>query len=159
MKKETHGWLRSIDLYFHPGGQSTLLEETAQNLLDAFAALGHNVQHQPDASTDVLLTTARFGELLSWRKALLFTGRSKFKLDHVPRTITMVHITPKELEDILDHFKQALEKRPFDHKDFEFEGLANAAPDVLVEQGRRGGPMLSLIRLLQAQLKCIRILL
>ena len=159
MKKETHGWLRSIDLYYHPGSQSTLLEDAVQNLLVAFAELGHNVQDQPDASTDVLMTTARFGELLSWRKALLFTGRSKFKLDHVPRTITMVHITPKELKDILDHFKHALAKRQFDRHDFEFEGLAEAAPDVLVEQGRRGGPMLSLIRLLQAQLKCIRILL
>lgn len=159
MKKESHGWLQSVNLYYHPESQSPLLEKAAQNLLKALKALGHNVQDEPDASTDVLLTTARFGELLSWRKALLFTGRRKFKLDHVPRTITMVHITPEELEDILNHFKTALTKVPFDHKDFEFDGLAESAPDVLVEQGRRGGPILSLIRLLQAQLKCIRILL
>jgi hypothetical protein len=71
----------------------------------------------------------------------------------------LVHITPDEYNDILAHFEQALAKEPFDRSEFTYEGLADAAPDVLVEQGRRGGPMLSLIRLLQSQLKCIRILL
>jgi hypothetical protein len=159
MKKETHHWLTPINISYHPGTLTPLLETVAENLLDTFTALGHTVQPQPDDQTDVLLTTARFGDLLSWRKALMFTGRAKFKLSHVPRTVTLVHITPQELKDILDHFEQALAKEPFVREEFEFEGLAQAAPDVLVEQGRRGGPILSLIRLIQSQLKCIRILL
>jgi hypothetical protein len=136
-----------------------LLDEAASRLLPAFTALGHTVQEEPNADTKVILTTARFGELLSWRDALMFTGRKKFKLSHVPRTITMVHINPQELDDILTHFEHALARDPFIRKDFEFQGMAETAPDVLVEQGRRGGPMLSLIRLIQSQLKCIRILL
>jgi len=159
MKKEVHTWLRPIHIHYHPGTTTPLLGKSAEQLLSAFTDTGHVVQDYPNQDTDVLLTTARFGELLSWRKALFFTGRSKFKLNHVPRTITMVHITPDELNEILSHFEKALKKEPFDRKDFEFPGLAETAPDVLVEQGRRGGAILSLIRLLQAQLKCIRILL
>ncbi len=159
MKKEVHNWLQPIQLFYHPGTTTPLLELSAENLLTAFSEMGHTVQEQPDQHTDVLLTTARYGELLSWRKALFFTGRSKFKLKHVPRTITMVHITPQELDEILTHFKDSLARQPFNRRDFEFPGLADTAPDVLVEQGRRGGPILSLIRLLQAQLKCIRLVL
>jgi hypothetical protein len=159
MKKEVHTWLRPIQIYYDPGTTTPLLDKTAKHLMAAFSAQGHTDQEQANEQTDVLLTTARFGELLSWRKALLFTGRSKFKLKHVPRTITMVHITPQELDEILAHFEQALAKEPFHRDDFEFPGLADTAPDVLVEQGQRGGPMLSLIRLIQAQLKCIRLLL
>jgi len=159
MMKEAHNWLRSLHLYYHPGTISPLLEQAAENLLAAFTSMGHTPQEQADRDTDVLLTTARYGELLSWRKALFFIGRSKFKLNHVPRTITMVHITPEEFNEIMTHFEDSLNKEPFDRSAFEFPGLANTAPDVLVEQGRRGGPILSLIRLLQAQLKCIRLLL
>ncbi len=159
MKKETHNWLMPINISYHPGTKTPLLEDTAAEILAAFTAMGHTVQQQPDDKTTVLLTTARFGDLLSWRNALMFTGRIKFKLSHAPSTVTLVQITPQELEDILAHFEQALAKEPFNREEFEFDGLAQTAPDVLVEQGRRGGPMLSLIRLIQAQLKCIRILL
>lgn len=159
MKKEVHNWLRSLHLHYHPVTTTPLLEKAAKRLLEAFTALGHTNQEQPNQDTDILLTTARYGELLSWRKALFFTGRSKFKLKHVPRTITMVHITPQEFSEVITHFEDALAKDPFNRTDFEFPGLAETAPDVLVEQGRRGGSILSLIRLLQAQLKCIRLLL
>ncbi len=159
MDRPIHSWLRKIHVYHHPGTQTPLLEETAGKLLAALAQMGHDVQAQPNAETDVLLTTARYGELLSWRKALMFTGRARFKLAHVPRAITLVQITPAEFEEIMAYFERALAKEPFVRADFEFEGLAANAPDVMVEQGRRGGAILALIRLLQAQLKCIRILL
>ncbi|HKJ27478.1 MAG TPA: hypothetical protein VJ965_07555 [Anaerolineales bacterium] len=159
MEKEIHPWLRPIHVYHYPGTETPLIQETMKKLLASFETHGHTLQTEPGKDTDVLLTSARFGELLSWRRALMFTGRIKFKLDHTPRTITLVHMTPDEFKDMLAHFEQALAKEPFDRSQFVFEGLADAAPDVLVEQGRRGGPMLSLIRLLQSQLKCIRILL
>jgi hypothetical protein len=159
MKKEVHAWLRQIQLFYYPGTQTPLIKLVSEKLLAAFEQHGHILQEKPNAETDVLLTTACYGDLISWRKALMFTGRIRFKLPHTPRTITLVHIKPKELDNILTHFESALAKDPFDRGEFEFEGLADAAPDVLVEQGRRGGPMLSLIRLLQSQLKCIRLLL
>jgi hypothetical protein len=159
MYKQPHDWLRPIQLFYEPGTLTPLLEDTANKLLDAFVSHGHGIQTEPNAQTDAFLTTARFGELLNWRKALMFTGRMKYRLNHVPRAITLVQITPQELEESLVHFEQALAKEPFIREEFEFEGLAEKSPDVLVEQGRRGGPMLSLIRLIQAQLKCVRLLL
>ena len=159
MSDLAHAWLRPIQINFQPGTQTPLLEEVSQKLLDAFAQQGHAVQAAPDDDTDVLLTTARFGDVFGWRKALMFTGRIRFKLAHNPRAVTLVQILRSEFDEIMAHFKEALAQEPFNRQDFEYEGLAAAAPDVLVEQGRRGGPMLSLIRLLQAQLKCIRLLL
>ena len=44
-------------------------------------------------------------------------------------------------------------------RDFEYPGLAPSAYRTLVEQGRRGGPVLAAQRLLQAQAICLRILL
>ena len=99
MQKQTHDWLRPIQLYYDPGTLTPLLEETANKLLDAFVSHGHIIQTETNAQTDAFLTTARFGELLNWRKALMFTGRMKYKLKHVPRAITLVQITPQELEE------------------------------------------------------------
>jgi hypothetical protein len=71
----------------------------------------------------------------------------------------MLHIEPDEFQRLLDHFQVALAKDPPEPADFDFPGLAPTAYHTLVEQGRRGGPILALERLLQAQAKCIRILL
>jgi hypothetical protein len=159
MDKRIHSWLRPIHVHYYPGTRTPLLEEIGDKLMAAFKNRGHIVQQEPDPKTDVLLTTARYGELLSWRKAMLFTARKRFGLTHLPRVVTLVHIRPQEMKEILDHFEHALAEEPFDREKFTFDGMAQTAPDVLVEQGRRGGPILSLIRLLQSQLKCIRILL
>ncbi len=59
----------------------------------------------------------------------------------------------------MSYFERVLAKQPPDPEDFRFEGLAETAPAVLIEQGKRGGPILSLLRVMQAQCKCIRILL
>jgi hypothetical protein len=159
MEKMVHTWLKPLNVYYHPGRTSTLLDHAVEHTLGTLAKLGNSVQEEPDERTDVILTTQQFGDVLGWRKSLLFTGRIKFKLPHTPRTITLTQILPDDFKRMLEHFKQALARRPHRREDFEFEGLAPTAPDVLIEQGLRGGPILSLIRLIQAQLKCIRILL
>lgn len=160
MQKNIHTWLKDINVVYHPGTTTPLLDKVAAGVQASLKKLGHTVQERADASTDLVLTTARFGEVLDWRKALMFTGRITLKIKHTPKVVTLVQITPEEYDDIMAHFERALAKEPYDPKDFNFDGLASAsAPDVLVEQGRRGGPILSLLRVLQAQLKCIRVLL
>lgn len=154
-----HTWLKPLNVYYHPGNTSGLLDHAVEHTLGTLARLGHTVQEEPDERTDVILTTQQFKDVLGWRKSLFFTGRIKFKLPQTPRTITLTQILPDDLKAMIDHFKQALSRHPHRREDFEFEGLAPTAPDVLIEQGLRGGPILSLIRLIQAQLKCIRILL
>jgi len=158
-EKEAHSWLRKINLYPVPKHSTPLLEEVVMQLLNEFRTLGHTVQESPDESTDLLLTTAPFARALNWREAVLFIGRRQFKLAHTPTTLTLIHARPGEFQELLGHFEVALQKQPIDPVDFAFEGLVPAASQSLIEQGLRGGPILSLERLLQAQSKSIRILL
>ena len=153
-----HTWLKQVKVAYAPGSLTPALEETVQGTLAAFAALGHTVQEQPTNETDILLTTARYGDVLNWRQSLMLTGRIRFKLERNPSVYTLIHIRPSELQGLTEYFEQVLVKEPPDPEDYEFPGLAPQAYGVLFEQGRRGGPILSVVRLLQAQTKSIRIL-
>lgn len=153
-----HPWLKRLKVAFVPGPTSAVLEEVIDGLLEKFQALGHEVQSQPQDGIDLLLTTARYGEAIPWRKAMFFTARKRFGLERNPTILTLVHLTQSEYTQALEHFRRALEKEPIDSSDFQFPGLAPQAYRVLVEQGRRGGPLLALERQLQAQAKSIRLL-
>lgn len=155
-----HPWLRAIHLAFVPSAPlSALLEESIPQLLEAFHRQGHIVQEHPDEKTDLVLTNAPFAEPLNWRHAVLFTVRRRFGLKHTPTILTLIHASTATFRHWLNHFEQALRKSPPDPKDFSFPGLAEDAWQTLLEQGQRGGPLLALQRMLQAQAKSIRILL
>ncbi|OGO16569.1 MAG: hypothetical protein A2Z14_04345 [Chloroflexi bacterium RBG_16_48_8] len=158
-RKTTHSWLKKIHIYPVLDDSSHMVERVAEMLLDQFHRLGHDVQAQPDHNTDILLTNAIFNEPIDWRKALLFTSRLRFNLDHTPTIFTLILITAQRFRTMLDHFKVALSSDNPDPNDFKFPGLAPQAYKVLIEQGHRGGPILALERLIQAQAKSIRILL
>jgi len=157
--KPTHPWLCRIHVALVPGPTTSLLEEVVSGLLHHFRLQGHQVQTMPDDRTDVILTTVPFGEPIGWRQALLFTARSRFNLSRSATLYTLVHVPPEEFRHLLDHFRAALAKEPPDPADYDFPGLAPQAHLVLFEQGRRGGPILALERLLQAQAKSIHIIL
>ena len=151
-----HPWLRRVHVVLVRGPTTPLLKEVANGLLGHFRLLGHNTQATPDDSTDVILTTARFGEPLSWRKAMLFTARRRFGLSGSPVVFTLVHMGSAEFRGQLNRLRDTLAKEPPDAADYVFSGLAPRAYRVLFEQGRRGGPMLALERVVQAQAKSIR---
>lgn len=157
--KPTHPWLHKTQVAFVPGPTDSLLAEVTSQLLRRFRVQGHRVQTAPDDRTDVILTTASFGEPIGWRKALLFTARRRFDLNHSPTIYTLMHAPPARFQRLLDHFWAALAKEPPDPADYAFAGLAPRAHHVLFEQGRRGGPILALERLVQAQAKSIRVIL
>jgi len=159
LRKPIHEWLRDLDVSFVPGPSVRPLDRMVDALLGAFRGWGHRVQAQPDADTDVILTTARFGEPLDWRKALLFNARRRFKLTHSPTIYTLCYASPDEFEGVLDRFRAILAKSPPDPEDYVFPGLADEAYRVLYEQGCRGGPILALQRVIQSQAKCIDVLL
>lgn len=159
VEKDIHPWLRKINLSFVSQPTTPLMEGVVSNLLGAFRKLGHVLQERPDEHTDLLLTAAPFARSLNWRDAVMFTGRRQFGLAHTPTTISIIHARPKEFQNLLGHFEAALKKKPMDPEDFAFDGLVPTASQTLIQQGLRGGPILSLERLLQAQSKSIRILL
>lgn len=156
-----HSWLRrGIRVAFVPGLSPTaLLEEVAERLLARFRARGDVIQPAPDDQTDLLLTTAPFAEPVGWRQSLLLTARRRFRLTRTPTVVTLMHATVQKFRNFLNHFRRALSRPEPDPMDFTFPGLAPEAWRVLVEQGRRGGPLLALERMVQAQAKCLRILL
>lgn len=154
-----HQWLRPINVAYLPGRASPLLDRVVAHLLGHFGRCGHIVQDAPDDSTDVVLTTSVFGEPLNWREAALFSCRRRFRLRHAPTVFTLVSATPDEFNVTLGHLESALQKDPPDPNDFNFPGLADSAYKVLLEQGKRGGAILALERLVQAQAKSIRLIL
>lgn len=155
----THAWWRTIRVSLVSGPADPVLDEVIGHLRDHFRVHGHEVQAAPDDQTDVLVTTAPFGVPLNWRDSVMLTARKRFGLRRTPTTHTLVRVRPAELQGWLDRFAASLAKDPVDPADFAFPGLNDQAYHTLVEQGRRGGPIMALIRLLQAQSKCIRIIL
>jgi hypothetical protein len=157
-EKPTHRWLRELGVSFAMDQSIPILATLTRGLQQAFTGLGHQVIDPPDTGTDILITNATFGEPIPWRKALFFTMRKRFNLDHNPTLFTVVHLTPKQLEDALDRLTAALAQSPLKPEEFALPGLAPESYRVLMEQGRRGGPILTLQRQIQAQSKSIRVL-
>ncbi|MGC9083846.1 MAG: hypothetical protein ACP5ME_11800 [Anaerolineae bacterium] len=156
-----HPWLRrGIRVAFVPGLSATaLLEEVVERLLERFRCRGDIVQSTPDERTDLILTTTPFREPIGWRESLLLMARRRFRMARTPTVITLIHATKQGFHCLLDHFRRALARPEPDPAEFTFPGLAPQAWRVLMEQGRRGGPLLALERMVQAQAKCLRILL
>ena len=154
-----HPWLRRINVAFVPGPATPLSGKVAEELLRYFRLAGHRTLATPNDLTDIILTTARFGEPVGWRKAPLLSARRSYRLKHSPDSYTLVHVSRAQFQASMAHFRSALQKEPPDPQDYAFPGLAPQAHRVLYEQGRRGGPILSLMRLVQAQVKSIRVLL
>jgi len=154
--KPVHDWLRKINIAFSPGPRTPLLDEFARSLLACFNEYGHKVQDKPQNPLDVLLTTTTFGQPVGWRKSILAHARKRFSLEQTPTVVNLLHITSSQLENSLSHFQAALQKYPPDPQDFTFPGLEPKAYQTLYEQGQRGGPILALERMVQAQAVCLR---
>ena len=154
-----HTWWRKIELSYVPTQESPLLSTFSANLLERFREAGHTVSDPPSPETEVLLTTAKFNQPVRWRDAMIFTARRQFNLDHSPTVFTIVEATPEEIQGKLDYFEGVLQKDPPDPKDFELPGMGPEAYHTLYEQGKRGGPILSLLRTVQTQAMSIRVLL
>lgn len=153
----THAWLKQLHVSYVPGPFTELSNRVAREIMDHFHADGHVTQASPSRETDVILTTARWGELLSWRQALLFTARHKYNLEHNPTTFTIIHARPDQMNDWLAEIDSILTDRGT--KKGGFAGIPESAYQTLYQQGKRGGALLYLERILQIQAKCIRILL
>jgi len=157
--KIQHSWLQTIRLAYAPGPITPVLEEFAGRLLKSFSNLGQTVLPHPEGHVDVLLTTAAFGIPVHWREAQVFTARRKYSLDRSPTVFTILHATPGQLQQLVQHFDTAAKKSEPDPTDYDFPGLTPRAYLTLYEQGRRGGPLLSVVRLLQSQAMSIRLIL
>lgn len=154
-----HTWLKKISVAFDLGEETPLLHKVVEGLKAAFERLGHRIHDVPQDDTDVLITSAPFEEPLSWRQAMLFTARRRYGLKRLPALYTLVQATRERFCSLWSHLEEALAKDPPDPDDLCFPGLAPEAYHVLLEQGRRAGPILALERIIQARTKCLRVML
>jgi hypothetical protein len=155
----SHSWWRKISLSYVPNQPTPLLDNFVENLLNRFRQTGHIVHDEPGPDTEVLLTTSQFNQPVRWRDALIFNARRRFNLDHSPTVFTVVQAKPEQFQEELDYFKQVLQKDPPDPLDFVLPGMGPEAYRTLYEQGKRGGPILALLRTVQTQAMSIRVIL
>jgi hypothetical protein len=120
---------------------------------------GHTTESTPAPETEVILTTARLGEPLGWRDSLMFTARRRYKLKNVPTVFTVVHASPEQFHEWMANANEILESGPQAAPGRYFAGIPQTATETLHRQGKRGGAILYLLRILQIQTKCIRVLL
>ncbi|GAB4569887.1 MAG: hypothetical protein Kow0047_23280 [Anaerolineae bacterium] len=156
---QVHSWLRSVRVTFVPGPQHPILRRVVDGVLGYLRTHGHEVVDRPDDETDAIITTARFGEPVGWRQSLLVTARRRFRLNHNPTLFTYVAVEEQEFQRYMALFERFLAEEEIDPEQYQFPGLAPTAYRVLYEQGKRAGPILSLERFVQAQAKCLRIVL
>jgi hypothetical protein len=154
-----HSFLRPVRLAAVRGPSTPLLDAVLAAVEQALRARGHHWSTVADDRTDAFVTTARLHEPVAWRASPLFTGRKRYGLTAKPATYTFVQATPAQLQELLQRFEVALAKQPPDRADFDLPGLSANAWQVLLDQGRRGGAMMCIARLLQAQSKSLRVVL
>jgi hypothetical protein len=152
-----HSWLRTLRVFFAPATTTPLLDDVLAGLKHAFALRGHIVQDTPTDETDLVFTSVAFGKPLSWRESYMFVGRRKLGIRRSPTVYTLMQVTPAQWLGLRDQFEHALAKDTPDPADYDFPGLAPTAYRTLIEQGRRGGPILAMQRMLQAQAMCLRL--
>ena len=153
----THTWLKQLTISYLSGPSTPLANRVASDLMEFLHQEGHTTQEIPSADTDVILTTARLGEPLGWREAFMFTARRRYGLNHVPTVFTIVHATHQQFADLLAEtesiLRNGVESTP------RFAGIPETASRTLYQQGKRGGAIMYLLRILQIQSKSIRVLL
>src|SRR5215208_4013392 len=154
----THSWLKQLSVSYIPAPSTGLADQVAVELMKYFHQEGHIAENIPSsAETNVILTTARLGEALGWRESLLFTARRRYQLKHIPTVFTIVHALPEQFNEWIGKVEQILNDAP--EKASTFAGIPETASRTLHQQGKRGGAIMYLLRILQIQTKCIRVLL
>src|SRR6266542_1871698 len=104
----THSWLKQLCISYTPGPSTGLANHVATELLNYFQRGGHITGNIPSTETNVILTTARLGEPLGWREALMFTARRRYKLKQAPTVFTIVHALPEQFDEWMVRVKQVL---------------------------------------------------
>ncbi len=153
-----HTWLQKTHLAWVPGPASPLLESITAQLLECFRQAGHTILAHPSdpPGVEVILTTAEFGKPIHFRNSLNLTARRKYHLAHAPTVFTLLYARLAEWQALLSHLEQALSPEKPNPTDFAFPGMANQAYHTLFEQGKRGGPLMSVARIIQSQAMSVR---
>jgi len=154
---ETHAWVHPISLAYVPGKLNPALERAAHGLLEWLRSFGCAVENQPTNATDLIITTACFGEPVDRDQALLFHAKRLYRLSHRPTVLTLVAIEETDYQKWLEHFAEMAHQPEDVSLDERYPGLGPQAEEVMRQQAKRGGPEVALGRFLQSQMKSVRV--
>lgn len=145
-----HRWLHPVRATVLPGSGPQPVTALTHRIATWLHSTGNIVTEQPTPSTNVLLTTATFGQAVAVECAPLFTAKRAYHLHTRPTVVTLVGMRSDQFKDWTEHFANlsAIQRT--------YPGLGPAAGRILADQSRTAGPEVALGRLVQAQAKSIR---
>jgi hypothetical protein len=156
--QKVHSWTHPISIAYMPGDNTAALDLASSALLDWLRDAGCTVTDLPENSTDLIITTRRFGDNVSRDEALLFNAKRQYRLSSRPQVLTLVDVPEDEYQSLVQHFT-AIAQLPEDEANREqYPGLGPQAADIIAHQARRGGPELAFARLVQGQVLSIRVM-
>src|SRR6185436_1407019 len=133
---ETHGWVHPISVAYVSGKSNPALEQATHGLLDWLKSFGCTLEDQPTNATDLIITTASFGEPVDREQALLFHAKRLYRLGHRPTVLTLVAIEEAEYQKWLEHFAELARQPEGANLDEQFPGLGPRAVEVMVQQAK-----------------------
>ncbi len=155
-----HEWVRPREVAFAPRFSAPLTDAVLANLRSYFEKLGHRIVERPrPESTHILITSAPYGRDVYWKEALLFNLRRLYGIRRLIDLWAVVTVPPARFQEDLERLARAWEAGPDGIRQLNLEGLAPTAAEALWEYGRRAGPIAMLERVVQSQVKSIRVLL
>ncbi len=158
MTQSLHAWVHPIRVAFVPGQLSPVTQLITDRLLAWLKTNGSTVDAQPARDTDLVITTACMGDVISRDASLFFNAKRWYRLARRPQVLTIVDVPESDYEHWLTHF-EALARLPESAvAEQQYPGLGAQAAQVIAHQARRGGPDLAFCRLLQAQVLSIRVM-
>jgi hypothetical protein len=153
-----HPWVSPISLAYLPRTTTPALQQAVTAVFDWLRTAGCEVTDQPYSGTDVIITTAQFGETVHRDEALLFHAKRRYRLSRRPQILTVVDIAEDDYQRWLRHFERLAQLPEEEAHQDRYPGLGPQAAEVISHQARRGGPVLAVSRLLQAQMISIRVM-
>lgn len=155
-----HPWLKTIRVHFMPGVRPSKLQpEILEKFRQAFIRNGHAIDAAPTEETDIVITDGDFGRPIQVPESATFDLWRSHKLSRFPTVVSLAFLRTDDFGNIVSRLSRNIAKPNVDRADYRYAGLSSEAYRVLSEQGRRGGPVLALSRILQAQLKSFRVVL
>ncbi len=153
-----HPWAAPISLAYLPRALTPALSAVIDAVFSWLREAGCTITSEPDQSTDLIVTTARYGENVSRDEALLFHAKRRYRLSRRPQILTVVDIPETDYQAWTAHFTRLATLPEEEAIQDRYDGLGAQAAEVIAHQARRGGPVLAISRLLQAQMLSIRLM-
>lgn len=153
-----HAWMHPIQIAYVPRSTTPSLSLATDALFQWLRAAGCTLTSLPTRDTELIITTARFGERVNRDEALLFHAKRQYRLGRRPQILTIVDIPEADYQSWLAHFSELAELPEALAARHQYPGLGPQAAEVITQQTRRGGPELAMARYLQAQMISIRVM-